>query len=94
MKSGDYVCVEDASPYNAGALGMGLYLEDYQPSGSAKLEVMKEFMKKHSSKYLVDQYYTDFFGYVTTCFLKLVHSQCTFFLTRGCARIHSNEILQ
>ena len=58
---------------------MGLYLEDYQPSGSSKLEVMKEFMKKHFSKYLVDQYYTDFFGYVTTCFLKLVHSHCTSF---------------
>ena len=61
--SGDYVCVEDATPHCATVVGMGL-LEDmgYETWGDAKLTAMKEFISKHPDRYMVDTYYNDFYG--------------------------------
>ena len=63
LLSGDYVCVEDATPHCATDTGMGL-LEDmgYETWGDVKLNAMKEFISKHPNRYLVDTYYNDFFG--------------------------------
>lgn len=57
------VCVEDATPHCATDTGMGL-LEDmgYETWGDVKLNAMKEFISKHSNRYMVDTYYNDFFG--------------------------------
>ena len=59
---GDYLCIEDTNPE-------GLAIQDTkqeQPEswGPAKLNVMRRFLEKHTEKYVVDQFYTDFFGWV------------------------------
>ena len=60
---GDYIIVEDTNPKINGKVGQGLFEElGYDEWGPAKLNTLKEFMKDHSDKYVVDQHYTDFFG--------------------------------
>ncbi|XP_015756220.1 PREDICTED: rhamnosyl O-methyltransferase-like [Acropora digitifera] len=67
MESGDYLLVEDTNPIKPTYIGQGLVKElGYDPLGNEKLEQVKMFMKDRSDRYLVDQYYNDFFGYNVT----------------------------
>lgn len=64
---GDYICVEDTNPLAPNQPGQGLIKElGYTLFGHSKLDKLKEFMKTHSERYLVDQLYTDLFGYNVT----------------------------
>ena len=68
---GDYICVEDTNPLAPNQPGQGLIKElGYTPFGHSKLDKLKEFMKTHSERYLVDQLYTDLFGLVTSSHIK------------------------
>ena len=63
LVSGDYVCVEDAAIHQPLAIGMGLKKElGYEALGDELLIAMKEFITKHPDRYVVDSYYTDFYG--------------------------------
>ena len=63
MESGDYLLVEDTNPIKPTKLGQGLIKNlGYDPLGNEKLEQVKMFMKDRADRYLVDQYYNDFFG--------------------------------
>ena len=60
---GDYLLVEDTNPIKPTYIGQGLVKElGYDPLGNEKLEQVKMFMKDRADRYLVDQYYNDFFG--------------------------------
>lgn len=62
---GDYICVEDTNPIVPNSPGQGLAKElGYTPLGSVKLDAVKLFMKDKGERYLVDQRYADFFGWV------------------------------
>ena len=68
---GDYICVEDTNPLAPNQPGQGLIKElGYTPFGHSKLDKLKEFMKTHSERYLVDQLYTDLFGWVLSLRIK------------------------
>ncbi|RMX38093.1 hypothetical protein pdam_00003088 [Pocillopora damicornis] len=61
----DYICVEDTNPIVPNSPGQGLAKElGYTPLGSVKLDAVKLFMKDKGERYLVDQRYADFFGWV------------------------------
>ena len=65
MEPGDYICVEDTNPKIAAKCGQGLLKEmGYDQYGSVKLMCLDKFMKNRSHRYVVDQRYTDFFGWV------------------------------
>ncbi|XP_044183431.1 rhamnosyl O-methyltransferase-like [Acropora millepora] len=55
---GDYICVEDTNPIVPALMDQGLIRE--------KLNQLKSFLIGRSERYLVDQRYTDFFGYNAT----------------------------
>ena len=59
--SGDYVCVEDATPH-CPIIDVLEDLEKGASWGDVKLVAMKEFISKHPNRYMVDTYYNDFFG--------------------------------
>lgn len=60
---GDYLIVEDTSPYTPTLSGIGVLPEaKYEPWGMWKLDTLKKFMKTRGSKYRVDTRYTDAFG--------------------------------
>ena len=64
IKPGDYICVEDTHsgiPFdsNQGLKDMPGFLE----TGHAKLNALKVFLTGRCQKYLVDQRYTDFYGW-------------------------------
>lgn len=64
---GDYICVEDTNPLIPKAAGQGLVKEmGYDLFGPRKLNELKQFLTGRPSKYLVDQRYTDMFGYNAT----------------------------
>lgn len=62
LKTGDYFLIEDTNPILPRPLGAGRFA-DYEPHGTQKLNVLKEFLQKHSRDFKVDSYFTDFFGY-------------------------------
>ena len=63
LQVGDYIVVEDTSPYLPKDMGMGLYL-DYEVFGTtAILDEVKKFVAEHEEEYAVDSYFTDFYGY-------------------------------
>ncbi|KAK2557359.1 Rhamnosyl O-methyltransferase [Acropora cervicornis] len=62
MEPGDYHLVEDTNPIKASKIGQGL---GYDPLGNETLEQLKLFMKDRADRYHGDQYFNDFFGYVT-----------------------------
>jgi cephalosporin hydroxylase len=60
---GDYVIVEDTNPLAPSQTGAGLFEDvQYEAYGRGKLELLNEFVKKHTTRYRVDKEYTDFFG--------------------------------
>lgn len=65
LQPGDYLMVEDIHPLTQNRSGLGLVKDiDYEPVGRSWIfNAYKEFVKKHGSKYQVDTYYTDMFGY-------------------------------
>lgn len=64
---GDYICVEDTNPLGPLKAGQGLIKEiGYEFTGPAKLNQLREFLAGRSGRYLVDQRYTDMFGYNAT----------------------------
>ncbi|XP_015780877.1 PREDICTED: rhamnosyl O-methyltransferase-like isoform X1 [Acropora digitifera] len=64
---GDYICVEDTNPIVPAVVGQGLIKElGYVAFGPQKLNELKSFLIGRSQRYLVDQRYTDFFGYNAT----------------------------
>ena len=63
LQSGDYVIVEDTNPNSNAISGQGTFDElGWEDFGPAKLNTLKKYMKDNSHKYVVDQYYNDFFG--------------------------------
>ena len=63
--SGDYVCVEDATPHCPIDIESELLGETGGETwgwGDVKLVAMKEFISKHPNRYMVDTYYNDFYG--------------------------------
>ncbi|XP_022800641.1 uncharacterized protein LOC111338414 [Stylophora pistillata] len=67
MQPGDYICIEDTNPTVPEKAGQGLIKElGYTMSGSSKLNDLKRFLMDHPGKYVVDQKYTDFYGYNVT----------------------------
>jgi len=66
-KPGDYICVEDTNASIPFDTKQGFTdMPGFTETGSAKLNALKEFLTGRSQKYLVDQRYTDFFGYNAT----------------------------
>ncbi|XP_057289933.1 rhamnosyl O-methyltransferase-like [Hydractinia symbiolongicarpus] len=63
MQKGDYFIIEDTSPDTPLISGQGLLNVEYQMWGQRKLNLMKKFLRKYSEYYVVDTYYTDFYGY-------------------------------
>ncbi|XP_078373204.1 rhamnosyl O-methyltransferase-like [Oculina patagonica] len=64
---GDYICIEDTNPAVPAVSGQGLIKElGLTEFGPAKLNELKKFLVERSSRYHVDQRYTDFFGYNAT----------------------------
>ena len=61
---GDYLCVEDTHtgiPFDS---NQGLKeMVGFTETGLAKMNALKKFLTGRSDKYLVDQRYTDFFGW-------------------------------
>lgn len=65
MQPGDYLCIEDTNPEGPQVSGQGVVTElGYAEWGCAKLNDLKRFVKDHPGEYMVDQKYTDFYGYV------------------------------
>lgn len=66
IEPGDYICVEDSNPLAPGA-GQGLVkTRGYKAYGPSKMNELRKFLTGRSDRYLVDQKYTDFFGYNAT----------------------------
>ena len=68
MQAGDYIVAEDTEPripYRMGAHIM-YSVEESSPSGPAKLNALKTFLKLHGQDYLVDSFFTDFYGHNCT----------------------------
>ncbi|XP_068751305.1 rhamnosyl O-methyltransferase-like [Montipora capricornis] len=64
---GDYICIEDTNPLAPGRIGQGLIEElGYRVFGPKKLNELKTFLSGRSQRYMVDQRYTDMFGYNAT----------------------------
>ncbi|XP_068751278.1 rhamnosyl O-methyltransferase-like [Montipora capricornis] len=64
---GDYICVEDTNPVVPAVAGQGLIKElGYTFWGPQKLNDLKNFFSGRSQRYMVDQRYTDMFGYNAT----------------------------
>ena len=62
---GDYICVEDTNPLFAPQGSQELSKQmAFEHVGVEKLKTLKTFMKNRSHRYVVDQRYTDFFGWV------------------------------
>jgi len=69
---GDYISVEDTNPIIPKSIEQGITKDlGYKPWGPVKLDKLKLFMKDRGDRYLVDQRYTDFFGYVTRNIVEL-----------------------
>ena len=68
MTAGDYIVVEDTDPRTPYKIGMNvMYTEEESPqNGPGKLNMMKSFLKVHGQHYLVDSFFTDFYGYNCT----------------------------
>nr|XP_058966027.1 rhamnosyl O-methyltransferase-like [Pocillopora verrucosa] len=67
MQPGDYLCIEDTNPKGPEISGQGLIKDlGYSMFGDSKLNDLKRFLKDHPGKYMVDQKYTDFYGYNVT----------------------------
>ena len=60
LRSGDYLIVEDTNPWIPGNFGKD---EDEAEWGDWKWQELQGFFDQHVDEYLVDRYYTDFFGY-------------------------------
>ena len=63
LKSGDYFVIEDTHPLIPAKLGMHADDPSYDIFGSAKSELVTEFMREFKDQYAVDTFFTDFFGY-------------------------------
>jgi len=63
MKAGDYIVVDDTDPRAPSTLT--LPPEEYAPIGPEKLNMLKTFVKENDC-YLVDSFFTDFYGYNCT----------------------------
>ncbi|XP_068751307.1 rhamnosyl O-methyltransferase-like [Montipora capricornis] len=64
---GDYICIEDTNPLAPAVSGQGLVKElGYTLFGPKKLNELKNFLSGRSQTYMVDQRYTDMFGYNAT----------------------------
>lgn len=67
MQPGDYICIEDTNPAGPAKAGQGLIEElGYTMCGSSRLDDLKRFLIDHPGKYMVDQKYSDFYGYNVT----------------------------
>ena len=64
MKAGDYIVVEDTDPREPSKLT--LPPQECEPIGSGKLNMLKTFVKECDHQYLVDSFFTDFYGYNCT----------------------------
>lgn len=63
LKSGDYLIVEDTIPWIPGTFGKSESEEEW---GDWKWHEIQAFFQKYEAEFLVDRYYTDFFGYNAT----------------------------
>lgn len=63
LQSGDYLIVEDTVPWIPGTFGEA---DSDTEWGEWKWEEIQAFFEVHAEEYLVDRYYTDFFGYNAT----------------------------
>ena len=73
MKTGDYFVVDDTNPNCSKFLYLGdeytneqQQTREYVPFGPDKLNCLKEVISGMGSKYAVDTYFTDMFGYNST----------------------------
>lgn len=60
FRPGDYLIIEDTIPWIPGTFGDSASEADW---GDWKWREVQAFLASHASEYLVDRYYTDFFGY-------------------------------
>ena len=70
-KPGDYIIIEDTSFLNPTTNGMGLDLFpelgcQHPQNPAAKMNELRKFMEQNEGKYLVDTFFTDFYGYNAT----------------------------
>lgn len=63
LRVGDYLIVEDTIPWIPGSFGPG---ESESEWGEWKWDEIREFFLQHTDAFLVDRYYTDFYGYNAT----------------------------
>jgi cephalosporin hydroxylase len=63
LNSGDYLIVEDTIPWIPGTFGISDSREEW---GDWKWHEIQAFFKEYEKQFLVDRYYTDFFGYNAT----------------------------
>jgi len=64
MIAGDYIVVDDTDPHAPSNLTSPP--EEYVPIGPGKLNMLKKFVKESDNQYLVDNFFTDFYGYNCT----------------------------
>ena len=65
MEVGDYLVIEDTEPRIPTQVRIYSMddVEIQQPWGTHKLELLKKFVKSTGKQYMVDSFYTDYYGY-------------------------------
>ena len=63
MAIGDYLIVEDTNPQIPSKIGIYSINEEIEDWGTEKLDKLKKFLKGTGKQYMVDSFFTDYYGY-------------------------------